>query len=399
MDANEVLATDLDALSGSALSEFLVEADALVSAARTKLRHAVNRWDAEMAWADDGAASGPQWMSARLGMRRGVARAVVRTARRARSMPIVDDLASNGELCEAKVEVFARVVDPDDKVIAEAFEADEEMLVTHAQNLTVDQTIYMLKRWRCAVDPDGSAADANRLHANRYLFISQTFNGGYKLDGMLDPEAGAIVKNGIDRLMDEDYRDRAGAEPDAEVAGAAQRRADAMTEMARRAGCVEGSETAKPPAPLVVVTADVETLEGRASKPCELDAGGEITPEAARRTACDANVARVITDPDGTPLEAGRTIRVPSAPMRRAIALRDRGCTFPGCDRPPNWCHAHHLVHWIHGGATDQQNLTLLCSHHHHLVHEGGYGAARDPAGRLHFTRPNGSEIEARPAA
>jgi hypothetical protein len=73
--------------------------------------------------------------------------------------------------------------------------------------------------------------------------------------------------------------------------------------------------------------------------------------------------------------------------------VRDRGCTFPGCDRPPGWTNAHHLVHWIRGGSTDLWNQAMLCVFHHHRVHEGGYGVQRLTNGELRFTRPDGSVL------
>jgi hypothetical protein len=72
-------------------------------------------------------------------------------------------------------------------------------------------------------------------------------------------------------------------------------------------------------------------------------------------------------------LEVGRATRVVSAAQRTALAVRDGGCRSPGCDRPPAWCEAHHLRHWLHGGATDLGNLVLLCRAHHRAVHEGGH--------------------------
>jgi hypothetical protein len=74
--------------------------------------------------------------------------------------------------------------------------------------------------------------------------------------------------------------------------------------------------------------------------------------------------------------------------------VRDRGCTFPGCDRPPGWSSAHHIVHWVNDGPTDLHNLTLLCNFHHHRVHEGRFGCTRAPDGTLTFTRPDGTTLE-----
>ena len=103
-------------------------------------------------------------------------------------------------------------------------------------------------------------------------------------------------------------------------------------------------------------------------------------------------MSRVVLDADSVPVDLGATIRLASPAQRRALAARDGGCTFPGCDRPPGWTQAHHVVHWIKDGPTDIDNLALLCHFHHHRVHEGGFGATPDPNG-MTFTRPDGTPI------
>jgi hypothetical protein len=87
-------------------------------------------------------------------------------------------------------------------------------------------------------------------------------------------------------------------------------------------------------------------------------------------------------------LDIGRLSRVVPRPMRRALVLRDRGCAFPGCGRPPRWCHAHHIRHWAHGGPTKLDNLVLLCGYHHRLVHHGGWEIDIGPNGHPRFTPP-----------
>jgi hypothetical protein len=64
-----------------------------------------------------------------------------------------------------------------------------------------------------------------------------------------------------------------------------------------------------------------------------------------------------------------------------ALYLRDAGCTFPGCSRPPSWCDAHHCRHWCDGGPTDLTNMALLCPRHHTIVHQKGYTATVDACG------------------
>jgi 5-methylcytosine-specific restriction endonuclease McrA len=90
----------------------------------------------------------------------------------------------------------------------------------------------------------------------------------------------------------------------------------------------------------------------------------------ARRLACDAAVTRVILDPDSQPLDVGRRSRIIPPAIRTALVARDRGCTYPGCDRGPQWTDAHHIRHWADGGTTSLDNLVLLCRQHHRAVHE-----------------------------
>lgn len=126
----------------------------------------------------------------------------------------------------------------------------------------------------------------------------------------------------------------------------------------------------------------------------EFDHLGPISQETARLLACDASVSRVILGPRSEPLDIGRRTPVVPAPMRRAVVVRDRTCRFPGCDRPPPWCDAHHVVHWADGGMTALANLVLLCRPHHRLVHHGFRVEMID--GKPLFRRPDGTILENR---
>ena len=114
----------------------------------------------------------------------------------------------------------------------------------------------------------------------------------------------------------------------------------------------------------------------------EASSGAVLGARAGRRLACDAAVTRVVIGPDSQPLDVGRRTRVVPAAIRTALTVRDRGCVFPGCDRPPTWTDAHHIVHWADGGPTSLDNLVLLCRTHHRTVHEGQWELGRDPGGR-----------------
>jgi hypothetical protein len=86
------------------------------------------------------------------------------------------------------------------------------------------------------------------------------------------------------------------------------------------------------------------------------------------------------------PLDVGRASRVITPAQRSALAVRDGGCVFPDCPRPPSWCEGHHLWHWADGGPTDLANLALVCRAHHRAVHEGGWQLTRGPDGQFTAT-------------
>ncbi|YAL83720.1 DUF222 domain-containing protein [Dermacoccaceae bacterium W4C1] len=108
------------------------------------------------------------------------------------------------------------------------------------------------------------------------------------------------------------------------------------------------------------------------------DLGVSLAPSTIRRLACDAEIIPMVLGSPSAPLDVGRSRRLVTGELRRAVIQRDRHCTFPGCDRPPPWCHVHHLIPWQHGGVTSLRNSALLCSRHHTLVHQHGYAAVHD---------------------
>jgi hypothetical protein len=118
-----------------------------------------------------------------------------------------------------------------------------------------------------------------------------------------------------------------------------------------------------------------------------LDTGGEISAAEARRMACAAGIIPVVLGGRSEVLDVGRTRRLFTRAQRVALALRDRGCTATGCDRPPAMCHAHHDLAWTDGGPTDLDNGRLLCGHHHRRIHDHRYRATHHPNGTVSFHR------------
>jgi HNH endonuclease len=108
-----------------------------------------------------------------------------------------------------------------------------------------------------------------------------------------------------------------------------------------------------------------------------------ISGETVRRLACDGSITRVVLGSESVVIDVGRAKRVVAGTTRRALDARDRQCQWPGCDRPPSWTAAHHLVHWARGGDTNLSNMVLLCHRHHWLAHEGRWQLVRTDDGRL----------------
>jgi hypothetical protein len=172
----------------------------------------------------------------------------------------------------------------------------------------------------------------------------------------------------------------------------AARRADALVALCSAAGSPGGASDAA----TVVVHAPIASLLGGEAN-AEIEDGPVISPEAARRIACNARIQFVFEDGAGHPVRFGRMSREPSAAMMRQLRYRDRECRFPGCGSR-RFTQAHHVVWWSNGGRTVLENLILVCWFHHRLVHEHGWTVARDPDGTVTWLGPGGVRYRAGPA-
>ncbi|MGH2737355.1 MAG: HNH endonuclease, partial [Actinomycetota bacterium] len=124
--------------------------------------------------------------------------------------------------------------------------------------------------------------------------------------------------------------------------------------------------------------------------------GQRLASESVRRLACDGRIEWVL-ESGGRPVGIGRRGRAVPGQVLRVLRHRDgAACRFPGCERR-RWLKAHHLVHWAKGGATDLDNLVLLCHAHHRLIHEGGWRTSGHPARDLRFHDPRGQPLRTMP--
>jgi hypothetical protein len=372
---------------------------------------------------DQPAESTASWLRDRLHLSGAVAHQSVHTARALFRGPLTGtaQALTSGQISLA----HARVLAQGTRHLPDQMAADAEpVLLEAAVRMDPPKLRHVAAYLAEAADRDSAAVARQRRHERRGLWLATTIDNLVAIDGLLEPEAGAVVMAALEPLARP-----AGADDDRQ---GGQRTADALAELCRRA--LEGGRLPKAGGvrPQLLVTVDLDTLlGGPGGLGGDLGWAGPLDREACRRLACDGSVTRVLVsrhpgghpgrpgdqpdrhhpgaDPDSggpaelqrrlraaqavlpptlggaptLPLEVGRATRVISPTQRAALAVRDRGCVFPGCDRPLAWCNGHHLWHWADGGPTDLANLAMVCRAHHRRVHEGGWRLIRGPDGRF----------------
>jgi hypothetical protein len=322
-----------------------------------------------------------EWLAWRCGISLSAAREKVRTAQALRHLPAVSAAFAEGRLSYTKVRALTRVAD----------DHDEDLLLAYALEATASQVEERCRQIR------NSSADsvhgARRAWERRGLTVwRDDARGTLRLTVELPIEEGELVARAIDCAV------AAGevvtgvepdsiAEPTKGVAWCAQQ-ADALVVVAKAyldggGSSNEHSNTAD--RYQLVVHADAKSLRGGMGR-------ADLPIESIKRLCCDGSVVLVVDGDDGTPLDVGRKQRTVSTVLRRALLARDRRCTFPGCHRK-HYLDAHHLKHWAKGGETVPDNLTLLCTYHHRLLHDGGFHVERERDGTLTFTRADGRVI------
>lgn len=336
----------------------------------------------------DGHLSTTSWLASTHKMSFGAAREQVRVARALQEMPETRRAVDEGEVSMSAVRllVATREADPS------AFERSEAALVEAARIHSMPDLQRVAAYWRQAVQCQQGMEGDEKLKARRRLHASVTFLGMVRVDGELDPEIGETVLTALRAELDAESR----SGPDGDDRTPAQRRADALGEIARRYLDREDRPTVAGERPHLTLTVDAGTIRDGTGRACELDHVGPVDPRTARKIACDASIMRVVMAGPSEPLDVGRRTPLIPPAIRRAVILRDRHCRFPGCDRPASWCDCHHVVHWADGGLTALHNLTLLCRRHHRLIHRPRGFRLRMLDGKPVFFRPDGSILEER---
>ncbi len=288
-------------------------------------------------------------------------------------------------------------------------------LVDHAQTLTFTQLQVVTNHLVEVVDPD--AADAvlgEQLQAEEARALQQTtfrgrrgFDGVARFSGRMPNLAYDMLSTALDaiaspRRATHQSADGSGAgaplSPTATGVGAPCPETDpALLTYGQRLGrafveLLEHLPADKLPHhgagnATVVVTVDHHKLTTGLGE-ATLTTGTPVSVGQVRRLACNAGVLPAVLGADSAILDMGRSRRLFDRYQRIALAISDQGCVFGGCERPAAWTEAHHIIAWADGGPTDTDQGCLLCSFHHHLIHQRQWAVQMAPDGTPEIVPP-----------
>ena len=350
----------------------IVAAIALRDRLDARLAEATAAFEAAGLWGGGAAVSLVAWLRANARMTRRGAQRLRSVSARLRSLPVCAQAYAEGMLSGGQIEAI--VAGLDDETV-EIFAAQEAELVPYLIPLTVAGVSRAMGAWLALNRPERAEPE----EPERALYLSPTLDDRWVLGGSLDAEGGAVVAAAL-RLATPERSDV--------LKTAANRRADALVDVCRffldhqqdRAG---GRH--RPHVNVVVELADLDA--GRGGQVVD---GPRIDGPTLSRLFCDSAVHRVVMSGRSAVLDYGTSTRTIPAPLWNALVIRDEHCRFPGCDRPSGWCEGHHVVWVTQNGPTDLENLVLLCSRHHHRLHQPGWHAKLRPDGIFDVTDPNG---------
>ncbi|GAB3929542.1 HNH endonuclease [Microlunatus endophyticus] len=323
--------------------------------------------------------------------------------------PVLGEAIASGEISADRVWLVTKALVEWEKLLpvdgnnvtAETLAEAEELLAAQARVFGGRQLMQVLDRVAAWLCPDGMVDDRPAQDAVRGLEVRPIdrgmHKGMYRVEGRLTAEAGAKVLAVLDplskpqpvtnesgHLVEQDCRDRG------------QRMHDALeTVMDRSLRAGELPAHGGTPATLILLAEEDEFVAGTGAGVTET--GDRLPMDVVRGLADEAEIVRTVFHKQTREvLSLGRTRRLASYAQTLALAARDGGCTFPGCDKSPKWCQRHHIVDWANGGPTDLPNLALLCGFHHARFARHGWSAEYQ-AGRVWWRPPKIIDPEQKP--
>jgi Domain of unknown function (DUF222) len=337
----------------------------------------------------DGKATMASWLRGHAHLSARAAAELVHTSRALEHLPAVAAAYADGHVTAAQAAVVSDVARPERlaRAVAQGIDLGEvdRALAAVATEQHHDKLVAVVRYYRQALDPDGPEPDPTE---GRRLSLARHLDGTLGISGQLDAVGGEKLRAAIEAIVQANR-------PKGDLRTRAQQQADALVQLADNAlasGDLPLCRTVKPHIVATIPLADLTDTTGPNPGAATTGFGEVLSAAQARWLACDATLTRIVLDPDGLPLDVGRTQRLVPPHIRRAVEHRDGHCVFAGCHAPSHWCDVHHLVHWIDGGDTSLDNSGLLCERHHTKVHHG-FRVERDPDGRWRTYRPDDTEI------
>lgn len=276
----------------------------------------------------------------------------------------------------------------------------EVLLAGYAQVFGPRDLKVCVDRFVDTLNPDGSCPDEELQAGRRFLELRPQRDGSWRGEFRLTGAAGAklaaalgpLAKPRVSTVTTADGRRVEELDPRPYV----QRMHDALEEVCDRilrAGSIP--EWGGTPATVVVTISYTDLVDRTGSG--TTSSGGPLSTEAVLDLADQAEIIPAVLNDAGAVLSLGRRRRIASRDQTLALVARDGGCSFPGCDRPPEWCERHHIVAWIDGGLTDLDNLTLLCAYHHHNFAARGWTCRLNLDGLPEWTPPKHVDRQQQP--
>lgn len=275
---------------------------------------------------------------------------------------------------------------PSGSISTEQLAGAAQQLCSEAPSTDADRLFRRAREMRDELDSAGIATREAARHEQRALRFHRRPDGMSSLSWLLDPESAAIVSDIYDRVTSPRrggprFVDPAAARQAARITedsrSTEQLASDAFVELLRHGADADSTQllgSGSPSVRVVVAATSLRKRQGMARIEGQAD---PVSIETAERLACAGSTVDV-SFLDGQPLDVGREHRLYTRRQRIALATRDGGCRWPGCDRPPSWTEAHHINHWARdGGRTDVADGILLCRHHHLLAHNNGWEVTR----------------------
>jgi hypothetical protein len=369
---------DLDKLDITDRKPLLVEMKRAQSKLEAHIGRATHAADAAGAFIGSGSRDTAEWLAKETGTSTQKNRNASSLGEAMSKSDALSDAISSGGLSSDKASMI---------IGAAGDEIVDHALLDAVADLPLNAVKPEVERWRAREHPDRDVDVAAAQRSRRYLHVTDQPDGMTRVDGLLDPEAGSILRSTLDGIMNDSFNDGATRTRD-------QRRSDALTQLAHAAtkGKIKGGRSNTK----LLATVPFETITERAAERGITHVGATLDPATVRKLACDASIHRVITGPGSSILDFGHETRLVSDNLFLALVARDQHCRWPDCTVRATWCDAHHIIEWTDGGPTTDENCALLCHHHHQLSHQPGWKIEGDGS-ELRVYHPDGSIEVSRP--